>query len=136
MAGKDTRQKSVARTECNIQDPVLIVGSFELDGDDTDPTNVRGEGFLVTHSGDNDYLITLSEKYPGLISCTFGVQASAAGNADADDVRVVAEPYDAATGTLVLRVAVADTKSDLEDGQRVNFCLVFHKYTALNKTYT
>lgn len=135
MAGKATRKKSVARTECNLLDPVMIIGSFELDGNDNDPVNVKGEGFLVTHSGDNDYLITFTEKYPDLVAFVATPGSSAAGNADADDITAAYEPYDASAGTLVVRVSVGQVKADTEDGPRISFCAVFHKYTKLALTY-
>lgn len=135
MAGKATRLKYAARTECNLIDPVLVVGSFELDGNDNDPVNVRGEGFLVTHSGDNDYLITFSEKYPGMVSFVATPEASAAGNADADDITVAAEPYDSSAGTLVVRIGVGQIKADTKDGPRINFVCYFHKYSTNNVTY-
>ena len=137
MAGVSTR-RLFNEAEFNVQDTIIIAGSFEVDGDDNDPVNVRGEGFTVTHSGDNDYLVTFAGKYPMLVSCVVSLE-DADGGSNVIDAVASTEAYDSDAGTMVIRVAVesggALTKDDTLNGERVNFFCVFHKYTLLSKTH-
>lgn len=135
MAGVLTRQKSVARTECNLKDPVLYVGSFELDGNNNDPINVRGDGFTVVHSGDDDYLITFAEKHPMMVACLLTMQTQDSGGTGADDLDAVCEAYVPNSGQLVVRVTLAGSKNDGQIGERVNFMVFFHKFEALSVTH-
>lgn len=134
MAGNDTR-RLYQNVEVNVVDTIFVFGSFELDGDDNDPVNARGEGFTVAHSGDNDYVITFAGKYPMLVSGVVSLE----GDSAVEDATVNTESYDSATGTMVVKVSVesaaALAKDDTLDGPRVNFFCAFHKYTALAKTH-
>lgn len=118
---------------------VMVCGSFELDGNDNDPINARGDGFVVSHSGGNDYLITFSNKYPLMYSFVATLEEAAADGAAVIDATVSVEPYIASAGTIILRVATESTgvltKSDVENGPRVNFVAFFQKYNALSVTH-
>ena len=111
---------------------VCVPGSCELNGT-SDPVSARGDGFSVTRTGVGEFLITLPEKYPGLISCVGNFEDEAAETDD--DTLVTFETYDASAGTLAVRVTVASTLTDFDGGERLNFVLYCQKYTALNVTH-
>lgn len=135
--GNDSRMKTSC-AEFASNGLIFVAGSFELNGDDASPINARGDGFVVTHSGGDDYLITFAELYPMMVSFVCTLEDAAAGTNVIDAVASI-EAYVAGSGTVILRVAkeATDTltKNDTLDGERVNFVAVFQKYTALAVTH-
>jgi len=124
---------------CATKGLVCVPGSFQVNST-SDPDNARGDGFTVTYSAVGEYLITLSEKYPMLVSASVLLQDT---DADNDlDLACVIEDYDSSAGTIIVRVAQDDhldassahNAADI-DNLRVNFVLYFQKYTALSVTH-
>jgi hypothetical protein len=115
---------------------VAVVGSFRIENTGPVPDDARGDGFSVTYNGaTGQYLITLAEKYPGLVSALATVQDIDAAN---HDVTAVFEPYDESAGTIVVKYSKesTDTLTPADtDNVRINFCLYFQKYTALVVTH-
>jgi hypothetical protein len=118
---------------------VAVVGSFRVENTGPDVDDARGDGFSITHTATTgQYLITLAEKYPGLVSALATVQDI---DGASHGVTVVFEPYDEAAGTLIVKLAKEDTvttdtlKPADTDNVRINFCLYFQKYTALVVTH-
>lgn len=105
---------------------VCIAGSFETNGTG-EVTNVRGDGFSVARSAAGKYVVTVSKKYPALVSCVASVEDVDAGTSD--DALATTEVYDKAVPALTIRVALNSVLTDL-DGPRVNFVAFFNKYLA------
>ncbi len=132
MATGNLSRKLYAMELCATKGLVVVPGSCELDGTN-DPVGARGDGFSVSRTGVGEFLITLPELYPGLVSAVASFEDQS-GETD-DDVLITFENYDAAAGTIAFRVAVASVLSDFDGGERVNFVLYFQKYNALNVTH-
>ena len=130
MPGRGTRQK-FPNALFNTNRHLEVSGSFETDSTN-DPTNVRGNGFVVTRSGTGEYTITLPDYYAQMICCVANVESATEA-----DSYVEVDSYTAATGVLILRVMDAATNGAVdEDGPRVNFIAKFQTRGDLAKTWT
>lgn len=58
-----------------------VAGYFEFNGT-SDPTVVKGKGFIVNYTSTGTWTITLSQAYLALISATHGVHLASAANVD------------------------------------------------------
>lgn len=138
MATGNLSRQLVPTADFHSKSMVVIAGSCELDGDDTDPVLARGDGFSGSHSGDNDYLITFAEKYPMMI-CGVVTLEDASGGTNVIDAVASLEAYDSSAGTIVVRVAVesagALTKDDTLNGERLNFLFFMQRRNALAVTH-
>lgn len=128
------QMRTQGTTEYAVPDPVVICGSFEVDGTN-DVTAVRGEGFQVERTGVGVFEITFKEKFPGLVHVCASVQADTAGTLD--DLAAQPGIYNSSTGVLeILTYDVVATPALTDgDGPRVNFHCVFHKRNARAVTY-
>ena len=132
MATGNTSRKLYPMELCATKGLIVVAGSCELDGT-SDPVNARGDGFSVARSDEGEFVITLPELYPGMVSAVASFEDEL-GDAD-DDTLLTFETYDPTTGTLPVRVTVASVLTDFDGGERINFVLYFQKYTALNVTH-
>ncbi len=130
-----SRKLTQATLEMAIIDPVVICGSFEVDGA-ADVVLVRGEGFTVDRTGVGVFEVEMAELYPMLTNATASVQADTA--ATLDDLAAQPGIYDPATGILeILTYDVVATPALTDgDGPRVNFTATFHRRDALKVTHS
>lgn len=115
---------------------VLVPGSFRVENTGPSVDSAKGDGFSVANGDAGQYVITLAEKYPGLVAAVATAQDIDAAN---DDVTVTFEPYNATNGTIVVKLSKESAgtlaPNDVDD-VRINFCLFMQKYTALDVTHT
>ncbi len=111
------------------QDFVLVAGSFAPNGSSAVAASSRkGRGFSVARTDVGEFTLTLSDKYPNLISAVATLQQATAG----DQFLQVGE-YDEDAKTIVITAidasgaAAADVAADANN--RVNFVLVFQNST-------
>ena len=120
---------------CATKGLVLVVGSFRVENTGPAVDDGRGDGFSVENGDTGQYVITLAEKYPGLISAVATPQDI---DGASDDMVCTFEPYDSATGTIVVKLSKESTDTltptDVDD-VRINFALYFQKYTSLVVTH-
>ena len=138
MATGNTSRQLYAMELCATKGLVSVPGSFRVESTGPAVDDARGDGFSVEiNTGSaGEYVVTFAEKYPGMVSATFGVEEPTDGTA-AYDLVVTSETYDASAGTVLLRLAAADgtpAPADI-DNVRINFNFCLQKYSALVVTH-
>ena len=133
MPGRGTRQK-FPNALFNVNRGLIVGGSFETAGASA-PTNVVGNGFLVTKAaGNGEFTVTFPDYYDQLVCCVATYQ-----DGTATDFTAQVDGYVNTTGVLTLRLIVASTgvaDANTSTGDRVNFLCVFQTRGDLAKTWT
>lgn len=131
MPGLDSKQ-TFSNTEAATNQVLFIPGSFETDN--AAVTNVRGDGFVVTHSDTGKFLVTFSQPFIAkqMISFVASFEDDAAGAAD--DSLISTEPFDESTNSVLVRLAVASALTN-DNGPRINFIAAFNKLQLIATTH-
>jgi hypothetical protein len=136
MATGNLSRMKYTEVEYATKNLVCVVGSFRVENTGPAVDDARGDGFSISHTATTgQYLITLAEKYPMLVSAIATAQDVDSAN---DDLAVTFEPYDADDGDMIVKLSKESTgtlaPNDVDD-VRINFCLYFQKYTAGSVTH-
>jgi hypothetical protein len=113
--------RSFSKVQSLNKEVKLIAGSFSIAASGGTATKVSGLGYTVAKSATGEYTITLSDRYPALISAVATVQA-------ATPVDLVAQidnhDVSAATPIVVLNLNAGATPTEPSAVTVVNFVLV------------
>ena len=113
--------RNFSRVQALNHEVKLIAGSFSIAASGGAATKVTGLGYSVAKSATGEYTITLTDRYPALISAVATVQA-------ATPVDLVAQidnhDVDAATPVVVLNINAGATPTEPSAVTVVNFVLV------------